>query len=201
MVTTVEKFEPSRVLGNPDQIYPDAPRYGWKDITSQVIVRGGGATDPPWEQIGSGPFYAYNFDVGDMCWFAFHVPHDIVPNSDVHFHAHWIPSGTNAQPVKWEWIYSYQKGFNQGAFSATGTTVTAEQAGPGVAYQHMVTETSAVTISGLTEPDGIVYVRLRRVANGGTDNTDSIFLLTSDIHYQTTQQATAGKAPNFYKYA
>ena len=188
-----------QVLGNPDIIYPDGEQFGWRDITAQVTIRGVGATDPDWVQIGPSPFFAYRFAVGDMAWFAFHVPHDIVPGADIHLHAHWIADGTNAAVVRWEWTYTYAKGFNQGNFNATGTVVEAEQAAAGTAYRHMVTETAAIAIPGLTEPDGIIYVRLRRVTNGGTDNADGIFLLTSDVHYQTTDAATIGKAPNFYQ--
>jgi len=195
---SIEGKTVKQVLGNPQIIYPDAPVFGWRDITAQVNVRGVGVADPDWSQIGASPFFAYKFAVNDQAWFAFHVPHDIVPGADVHFHAHWIADGTNAAAVKWEWTYTYAKGFNQGNFNATGTVVTAEQAAAGTAYRHMVTETAAVAIPGLTEPDGIIYVRLRRVTNGAVDNTNGIFLLTSDIHYQTTDAATIGKAPNFY---
>jgi hypothetical protein len=62
----------------------------------------------------------------------------------------------------------------------------------------MVTETAGVTISGLTEPDGLIICRIRRVTNGGTDNADNIYLLTADLHYLSNSQATPGKAPNFY---
>lgn len=187
-----------QILGNPDYIYPESAEFGWRDITGQVLVRGVAATDPAWTQISTSPFSAYKFDVNDFVWFIFHIPHDIVPGADIHFHAHWITDGTATGVVKWEWTYMYAKGFNQENFNVTGTVVTAEQAAAGTAYRHMVTETSGVSIPGLTEPDGIVYVRLRRVTNGGTDNADGVFLLTSDIHYQTTDAATIGKAPNFY---
>jgi len=175
------------------------PLFGWRDITSEINVRGVGATDPTWSQIGSGPFFAYDFAVNDVCWMSFHIPHDIVPNSTINLHAHWLSDGTETNSVKWEFIYAYAKGFDQAAFDmAAGTTVTAEEAASGTAFQHMVTETTSQTISGLDEPDGIVYTRIRRITNGATDNTDSIFLLTSDIHYQSTNIATRQKSPNFY---
>lgn len=190
---------PYQILGHPTTLYPDSDDFGWHDITGQATVRGVAAFDPSWAQIGSGPFYAYNFAVGDAIFFVYHVPHDIVPNSNIFFHAHWIPGGTNVQPVKWQWEYTYAKGFNQAAFDVSGTTVTAEQAGPGTQWQHMVTETDAVDITGLSEPDGIIYAKLTRITNGGTENTDDIFLLTADIHYQSTGRATFNKAPNFYQ--
>ena len=62
----------------------------------------------------------------------------------------------------------------------------------------MVAETTAQTIAGLTEPDGLIHVVVSRITNGGTDNSDGIFGLTADIHYQSTNMATVNKAPSFY---
>jgi len=171
--------------------------WGWRDITGQILSRGVGATDPAWTQVGAGTQYAYAFALNDIAWIKYHVPHDYVPGSSFHLHVHWFPSGTNANIVKWSWDYTYAKGFNQGAFDATGTTITAQEAGPGVALQHMVTETVAID-AGITEPDGHIMVALTRVANGGTDNTDTIYVIDADVHYQSTNLATVGKAPSFY---
>jgi len=193
---------PQSVLGNPDIIFPNSPIYGWRDITGQVLVRGVAATDPTWAQIGTSVFSAYRFAIDDYVWFVWHIPHDIVPNREIHFHAHWLTNGTSTNAVTWEWIFTYAKGFNQQNFNMTGTTITATQAAAGTAFRHMVTETAGVAISGLSEPDGIIYARLRRVANAsGADNADGVFMLTSDVHYQTTSMATPNKAPDFYKYA
>ena len=170
---------------------------GWRDITGAVLTRGVGATDPDWAQLGAGPFYAYRFALNDVMWMSYHVPHDFVPNTEVHFHTHWIPDGTDANTVKWQFDYMYAKGFDQEAFNVTGANTTAEEAGPGVQWQHMVTESAGVDLT-ITEPDGIIYMKMTRLTNGGTDNTDDIFVLTSDVHYQSDRMATRGKAPPFY---
>lgn len=189
--------------------YPSQGTYGWRDITAPITVRGVRATDPTWAQIGSSDFYAYQFAVADYVWQPFHIPHDIVPGSAFHFHAHWLSDGTSTNAVTWEFKYAYAKGFNQQPFDVAlsnspltnSGVVTASEAASGTAHQHMVTETDAVTIPDLTEPDGIIYVRLGRVNNATSpiaNNTDGIFLLTADIHYQSTNMATKQKAPNFY---
>ena len=183
--------------------------FGWRDITAPITVRGVQSTDPDWTRIGSTNFYAFAFAVGDFVWQPFHVPHDIVPGTQIHFHTHWIPSSTSTAAVTWQFDYMYAKGFNQAAFDpayalsplVNSGVVTATSAGPGVAYQHMVTETAAVTIPGLTEPDGIIYVRVARINNATSpiaNNPNTIFLLTSDIHYQSTNLATKQKSPDFY---
>lgn len=177
-----------------------APIIGWRDILGKINTRGLGATEPAWGQIGSGSFFGYNWAVNDVCWIDYHIPHDIAPDEPIHFHAHWISDGTDTNIVKWEWSYTYAKGFNQGAFDlTTGTVITAEEAASGTAGQHMVTETAAVTISGLDEPDGMIKVRLRRVTNGGTENTDNIYMNVADVHYKSTNLGTISKAPNFYE--
>ena len=193
---------PAGWLGNKRPVYPKTDIFGWRDITGPIEKRGVAATDPAWAQIGSSPFYAYKFAIDDIVWMPFHVPHDIVPTRPIFFHAHWISDGTSTNSVTWQWTYMYSKGFNQANYTVAGTAVTATQAAAGTAYRHMVTETAPVTISGLTEPDGIIYVRLARIANTTSpqlDNTDGIFLLTSDIHYQSTDECTANKAPDFYQ--
>lgn len=172
---------------------------GWRDITGQIQVRGTGPTDPSWSQIGATAFSAYDFSVGDMCWLYLHVPHDIVPNSEVFLHAHWVTDGTDTNPVKWEFTYSHANGFDQEAFAfGSPGTATAEEAGPGVQYQHMVTETAGIDMT-IPEPDGLIALRCRRVTNGATDNADNVFLLQCDVHYLSNDHATPGKAPDFYR--
>ena len=164
---------PGKIFGSFRYTYPETDDFGWRDITGSIELRGVAATDPVWTQIGATNFYAYAFGLDDIVWMNFHIPHDIVPNGLVYFHTHWFTDGTDTASVKWQFDYTYAKGFNQAAFDfASPTTVTAEQAGPGVQYQHMVTETVGQQIAGLTEPDGIIQLRLSRITNGGTNNTD-----------------------------
>lgn len=162
-----------------------------------------GVNDPDWAQIGSTPFYAYKFAINDACWFSYHIPHDIVPDTSVpiYFHTHWISDGTETASVRWEYTYMYARGFGQDVFDTSGVTTFSEQAASGVAFKHEVTESPSQFIANLNEPDGVVYCRVRRVANTDSpqvDNTDGIYLLTADIHYQSTNIGTASKRPGFY---
>jgi len=175
----------------------DTPAYGFRDITGEIVTRGVGATDPAWTQIGSGPFYAYSFAINDVCWIVFHIPHDYKKGTPVFIHTHWLPDGTDTAIVKWKYDYTYARGHNQQAFDATGQSVNSEQAPPGVAYQHMVTETASISIPHM-EPDGILYVKMTRLTNGAVDNADEILVLTLDVHYQSTNMATKNRSPDFY---
>lgn len=175
--------------------------YGFHDILGQIETRGVGATDPTWTAINSSNFSAYAFALNDECWINYHIPHDYVIGSDIFIHTHWMPSGTNTSSVKWEFEYMYADGHNQEAFNTTGTIIYAEESPPGTALQHMVTESAAIDGSILSiEPDGILALHATRVTNGGTDNTDTIFVFKLDIHYQSTGIPTANRAPDFYAF-
>lgn len=173
------------------------PFNGWRDITSEVKVRGTGPTDPSWVQVGATPFYAFNFSVGDKCWHSFHIPHDYIKGTDIHIHTHWFPDGTDANSVKWRFTYAYAHGHNQQAFNFAGTIIEAEQVVGGTQYQHYVTETAAINIPNM-EPDGIIEVAVERITNGGINNANGIFLMTNDIHYQSNSLGTLNRAPDFY---
>lgn len=171
--------------------------WGWEDITGAIETKGGG-TDPTWTIVAaSSPFYAYAFALDDECWITFHVPHDYAPGTDIYFHVHWSPDGTDANSVKWQYKYSIAKGHQQSQYSSTGTTITSEQSPVGTAHEHHISETAAVTSTEL-EVDALIRLNVTRIANGGTDNSDIIFVDTIDIHYQSTNVATKNKAPNFY---
>ena len=179
----------------------DNARFGWRDITGSIDVRGTGSTDPDWTQLGSGPFSAYKFAINDQCWLCYHIPHDILPSSDIFLHAHWTTSGTQTAAVKWTFKWMYALGFDQGTFDVNGTAISVSEAASGTAWRHMVTESAAITIPTLTEPDGLLYVNVQRVSNAASplvENTNNVFLLTADVHYQTTNVATKQRAPNFY---
>lgn len=178
------------------KINDTTPDWGWNDLIGVVETKGGG-TEPTWATIDSGPFYAYKFSVNDECWIVYHVKHDYAPGTDIYFHVHWMPDGTDANSVKWQYTYSIAKGHQQSQFDTTGTTITSEQSPEGTAYEHQISETAAVSSTEL-EVDCLIRLHLKRITNGGTNNTDDIFVDTADIHYQSTNIATKNKAPNFY---
>ena len=185
--------------GQGDKIGVDGNNaFGWRDITGQVRVRGVPATDPTWAQIGATNFWSWKFALNKYVHIDFHIPHDYVPGTNVFLHCHWVSDGADTtNEVKWEWSIAHARGFGQEAFNfASPATEDAAEASDGQ-YYHMVTETPAITLSNL-QVDGMVYVRLQRVANGATDSTDGIFVITSDIHYQSTNLPTKNKAPDFY---
>ena len=175
-------------------------KSGWKDLVAPLTAAGVSvANTPAMTAFGpSGLREEYAFDVGDYVFCqAFHVNHDIKPGGLAYVHVHWSTNGTSTASVKWELQISRALGHQQANFGAP-TSVYVTQAGAGSAWRHMVAEVSVGDALTLTEPDELILVTLRRVTNGGTDNTDTVFGLTVDFHYEADRDSTPNKAPNFY---
>lgn len=173
---------------------------GWADILGIPRHRAFGANLPTDEVISSSVFTGYNFGLNDWMNFQYHIPHDYVKGSKFYIHVHWLADGTNVNTVKWEFKYVIAKGHGQSAFPLTSpTTVTVEQKPAGQHY-HMIAEISDSISSAELEPDAIVLVRVTRIVNGATDNTDNIYLIMSDLHYRSNATPTPNRAPDFYKY-
>ena len=135
------------------------------------------------------------FAVNDAVYVAGHVDHDVIAGRTCYPHVHWATNGTNAQPVKWQISYTFAAGHDQANFPAD-TIVTVEEAANGTAWRHMVTE-HAVGFA-MPEVDSLFIAELKRVANGGTDNTDTVYGLFMDLHYEVGQFATPSRLPPFY---
>lgn len=182
------------------------PAWGWRDITSDITVRGAaGGTTPSWNVFRDG-IRLYQFTVNDECWHVFHMPHDWVPGTDIHIHAHWAHASASVTSggVSWAFEATWARGFDQAAYGAT-VTATATQTASTTQYQHMVAEVQLTAASpsvnqidtDLIETDGLFLVRTYLSANT-MNGTPEPFLLTVDLHYQSTNMATPNKAPSFY---
>ena len=113
---------------------------------------------------------------------------------------HWSTDGIDVNPVKWEFQISYALGHDQEFFPAA-TSVFIEQAPNQVAagaWRHYIAEIADVDAMTLVEPDAVAMVTVRRVTNGATENTDTVYGLTVDFHYESDRDSTPNKAPDFY---
>lgn len=173
---------------------------GWADLISEITTEGvPPAFAPEYQAFGpSGLRQELVFAVGDYAFVkAMHVNHDIKPGGKALVHVHWSTNGSNTQPVKWEFQISRALGHQQAYFSAE-VSLFVQQAGWAGAWRHMVAEVDMADALTLTEPDELLLVTLRRVTNGGTDNTDQVFGICVDFHYQVDRNATPNRSPNFY---
>jgi hypothetical protein len=177
-----------------------ASTQGWHDIVGMPRERGFGANQPTEGVISASPFTGWAFAINDWMTFQYHVPHDYVKGTKVYVHVHWLQDGTDTDPVKWQFDITAAKGHQQSAFDMTNyTTISVQQSYQGQ-HVHMVAEVSDADAlrSEELEPDALVLVRVTRITNGGTDNTDNIYLLMSDIHYESNNNPTPQKQPDFY---
>lgn len=182
---------------------------GWKDEKSDIIVRGTGANDPVWSQIGATDFYGYAM-VGTgvtlkQFWSNVHINHDYRIGTPIYLHIHWIPETNGTGNVKWNISVALAKGHNQQAFNFSAPYIfSIIQAAPGILHQHMIAEindTNAKTLfdSGRIEPDTVLHCRVWRDPADADDTYGAIaYVDFFDAHYQVSRFATKNKAPNFY---
>jgi hypothetical protein len=173
---------------------------GWKDLISSFDEIGVPAEFIPIHQpFGpSGLRRELVFNVNDYAFVEpFHINHDVKIGGKCYVHIHWSTSGTDVQPVKWEFQVSRAKGHNQEYFGGE-TSYFVTQTPVAGAWRHMIAEVSSGDALTLTEPDELILVTVRRVTNGGVDNAAQVFGLTVDCHYEADRDTTPNKSPSFY---
>ena len=198
----------SKLSNHGIQVDQTTPSWGWRDILGQLQVRGAGAQDPAWV-VYNGVIFGYQFVLADEVTIGFHLPHDYVPGTDIYVHSHWSLNGAGiTEDITWEFSSIYAKGHNQAAFTSTPLVTSVLQTSSTTRYQHMIAETPISSAGGspgvlfdnsLFEVDGLILMRVKLSGNTGTGTgTSRPFLHMCDLHYQSTNMATKGKAPSFY---
>jgi hypothetical protein len=188
------------------QVDTTTPTFPFRDLIGQLVVRGSGVNNPTWAAIMTN-IYAYQFTVNQEIWLTFHVDHDYVPGTVVYIHTHWTHNSTTVTTggVTWTFDVTAAKGHQQAAFAAAKTTSVTQTATPTTQYEHFIAET-ALTVAGgsaslidtaLIEPDTLIMVRVSLTGNTLSAATNP-FLLSCDLHYQSTGIGTKARAPNFY---
>lgn len=183
--------------------FAGAGKTGWKDMLAPLSSAGVPNNLAPVMTnftVGGITRREFAFDIGELLYVQpFHVNHDAKPGGLAYLHVHWTTNGTQTNSVKWEFQIARALGHNQAAFEQVATR-SVEQAASGIPYQHMVSEVADADALIMVEPDELILVTITRVSNGATDNTDTVFGLMADLHYQSDRDDTPGKAPNFFTY-
>lgn len=180
----------------------DVPNWAWADLTSTIVVDGASPSTSPTYAVYRGNIRQHQFDVNDVVYCTFHIPHDYATGTNLFIHTHWSHNVVGAGNVTWEFEVSYAKGHNQAAFGAP-VTVSVTQAASTTQYQHMIAEVQLSDVGSPVgklstdniETDGIILVAVKLSAN---TTGQAPFLHFCDIHYQSTGIGTKQKAPNFY---
>lgn len=194
------------------KVDPASPTYSWRDIEGIVRPDPAGADSPTLSAIIGGSCRAYAYAAGDRQDCCFHIPHNWAVGTDLYIHAHWCHNGTaisgnNVMTL----AYTYSKGHNQANF-ATEKSQTITVSTPDIAtiprYRHRVDEIQLSNNGGTgnfldtaaIEVDGIIVVSFTQTTiptiTGGSPNEP--FVLTVDLHYQSTEIGTKNRTPNFY---
>ena len=189
------------------------PTWPWRDIIGTIIP------DPvagPTRAAFRTGVNAYAFSNGDEVDYTFHMPHDYAPGTDLFIHVHWAHNAGVAVSgtVRFALTTSYAKGHNQQAFITPVTTTISYNLvnlATTPQYQHRIDEisltspvaTATTFATSKLEVDGIIQGTLVATVPGagalnGASPTNSIYIFTIDLHYQSTSTGTKNKAPNFY---
>jgi hypothetical protein len=183
---------------------------GWRDIIGKVEPKVFGAGSPARAIYAGGNIADFAFVANDVCDFVYHIPHDYLPGSDLHFHIHW--SHNDAVSVTgnatFTMYHTYAKGFNQENFPAekniaityaTTDLATTPQYRMRVDEAQLSSDGGSATLmdSSLLEPDGILLLTLQLTALPTFGGAGKLFIHTCDIHYQSTSLGTPNKAPPF----
>jgi hypothetical protein len=186
-----------------------AESYGWKDLLGDVTPKTSGVGAPTMAA-WSGNLRGFHYSAGDDGDITYHIPHDYAPGTDLFIHMHWLHNGTNISGQFNVTLYaSYAKGHGQAAFHAEKAIALIDSAlsiGNTPSLHHRLPEVQLSTPGGAAallnttdiEPDGIIQIHYDVTAiptiTGGTGEP---FILTMDIHYQTTMPGTINRAPPF----
>lgn len=171
----------------------------WEDLYSPIVsARLPGANFPTLTNFGpDSAMQRMAFTKGDFVYLDFHVPHGIALNSKAYPHVHWTSNGTDTGNVVWKIEYTLAKGHQQAAYPSV-STVSLTQAGSGTAWQHMIVEAGDDDAVTLAEPDILIHVKLSRSNVAGDTNSDTIFGLAMDWHFQIDRIGTPDKSPDFW---
>ena len=174
---------------------------GWKDLVGTIMPT---PTANPITRASFGPSgirSEASFAIGNYADVSpFHINHDIKVGGKAYIHIHWSTDGIDTNTVKWEFQISRALGHDQ-AFFPAATSYFVEQAPNQTAsgaWRHYVAEVADIDALTLIEPDEVILVSVRRVSNGAVDNTDTVFGLVVDFHYEADKNATLNKSPDFY---
>ena len=187
----------------------DTPAFGWRDIIGNISPKASGSGSPT-RATYRGNVSQFSFAANDLVDMEYHIPHDYVPGTDIYFHVHWSHNGTSISGnAEFTAYHTYAKGHNQAEFPAEKTlviTYDTTDIATTPQYRHRVDEaamsnptaSASVFDTDLIEVDGLVLVTLKLTGLPTIGGGGKLFIHTCDIHYQSTNMATHGKAPDFY---
>lgn len=183
----------------------DDPKFGWHDLLGNVTGNPNAASYPNFLEAYPGIF-AFKFFEDAQVFLEFHIPHDYLPGSDLYIHTHWFTTNpeVTSGDVTWQYVARYAKGYARGSFNDSSAVTYVSDEVTGV-HNHHISETKLSSTdpddelldTNLIEPDGVVLLRVKLDVNNIADES-GVFMVYTDIHYQTTGVPTKNRNYNFY---
>lgn len=200
-----------KATGTGVKVDTSSPTWPWRDLIGDITPKTTGAGAPTLDTI-TGNLRGWRYSAADDGDIIFHLPHDYAEGTNLYLHVHWTHNGTAISGSFVVDVYmTYAKGHNQAAFHTQKTlSITDGSLTIGGAPQlaHRIIEAQMSTSGGsasqldtsILEVDGLILIHydvntIPTISGGGTTEP---FILTMDIHYQSTGIGTKGKAPSFY---
>ena len=190
------------------------PTFPWGDIIGAIEPDSAHPSTTPEKVVFYGNIKAYQFSDGEQADLVFHMPHDYAPGTDLFIHAHWSHNGTGISgdnTLIYRCTYakrSYTPGTPFVSEVSLNTVVTSLGITNYPQYGHFVDESQLSSSGGVgglldtdtIEVDGLIMINFEQGAlptiTGGGDNEP--FILTIDIHYQSTGIGTKSSIPDYY---
>ena len=130
------------------------------------------------------------------------LPHAWKLGSAIRPHVHWLKKTASANVVVWEFYYRLigNVGSAAGAWSSAVTRLsndtTTTVGDQSQANTHLLTSFGNITMTGLTESCLVAWRLYRRAASNANDNdTNTVSLLSFDIHYQSDGRGSVAEYP------
>jgi hypothetical protein len=160
-------------------------RVLWNDINHPAASLSLGATAPDSINIlASGNIKSRGFD-GNVTAESLHgsaeILHGWLEESDIHIHAHWMPTTANAGDVQWNLEYSWQN--IDGTFP-NPTTISVVDTASGTAWDHLFAPFPAISGTGKGINSALVYRFYRDPILVGDTYPNDAALIQIGIHYQ-----------------
>lgn len=167
-----------------------------QSIAGLRIQPSGGPSPTAFTPGGSGTQEQYAFALNNTLPLpAIIIPGVIKQNANAYFHINWTTNGTQVRDAKFEIEYTICIGDGQAVFPAP-STISPIQTASGTAYKPMTAEYATPIV--IAEPGTNLSWRIKRVTNGGTDITDTLFILSIELHIQADRIGSSAKSPPYY---
>lgn len=175
IVEVIDGVDRSKIFG----------RVLWNDINMPVSALKLGSSGPSTINIlASGGVEGLGFSGGALVQSVngnAEILHGYLEGSDIHFHAHWMPTTANSGDVKWQLEYSWAK-INDNF--AAPTIISSIDAASGTPWDHQLAPFAAIDGAGMTINSAVQFRLFRDPTDGEDTYGFNAALVQIGIHYQ-----------------